>query len=237
MKRKFGLQELKNLLNVVFWFVLFNVGQLLGISLTTFFGFLFNPELVNQYDASSMESIFSCFPNIVLYAEICNFILISIAFLIFFRKGLNQIFNPIKVKTVLKYMLLGVLSHIAITLMLALLPAWIYETSEESVAIALTGSSLLVTWVSVGLIGPIVEELVFRGGLIYGVRGINRKVMIVIAALLFGLAHGNLAQFIYAFALGLVFGFINEKHKSILPSIIMHMSMNSFQVFLLLLLA
>lgn len=45
---------------------------------------------------------------------------------------------------------------------------------------------------------------------------------IVISALLFGIVHGNLAQFIHATLLGILLGWIYSKTKSILPGVFLH---------------
>jgi len=49
--------------------------------------------------------------------------------------------------------------------------------------------------------------------------------------LVFGLFHGNLVQFAYAFFLGMFFGFIYIKTKNIIYPIILHMIVNFFGSF------
>ncbi len=46
-------------------------------------------------------------------------------------------------------------------------------------------------------------------------------------AFFFGLAHGNIAQFILAFVLGIFLAQITMKHNSIIPAIIVHMFINT----------
>lgn len=86
-------------------------------------------------------------------------------------------------------------------------------------------------WMSVVctvILAPILEELVFRGISIHFLRKatFNFYVVNLLQALWFGIFHLNLVQGIYAFALGLVFGYIYYKYGSVLVSILIHMVLN-----------
>ncbi len=83
----------------------------------------------------------------------------------------------------------------------------------------------------VGFFGPFCEEFTFRGVIYHGL-GMSGRIpaAILVSALFFGLMHMNLNQFSYAFVLGLAFGLINEATGSILPSLIMHILINSVNV-------
>ena len=58
------------------------------------------------------------------------------------------------------------------------------------------------------LLGPLLEEVIFRKLLIDRTRVFGEKNAILFSALLFGLFHVNLFQFFYAFGIGLIFGYI-----------------------------
>lgn len=73
---------------------------------------------------------------------------------------------------------------------------------------------------------PIMEELLFRKFLIDRTAGYGDGISIFLSGLMFGLFHGNLNQFIYAFALGAFFGFIYIKTRNLLYTIILHMIIN-----------
>lgn len=87
--------------------------------------------------------------------------------------------------------------------------------------------SILISMLTVGIVAPIAEEFLFRG-VIYNTlkKKISIKWTIVIQAILFGVFHGNLVQGTYATLLGLVFGYVTYKTKSLWPAIIMHMANN-----------
>ena len=88
--------------------------------------------------------------------------------------------------------------------------------------------------VSVTLIAPVVEELVFRGAIQNALLRQWRfpKAAIGVAALLFGLVHGNPAQIPFAFLTGLVLGWVYFRTGSLLPCILMHLLNNGSSVVL-----
>ena len=76
------------------------------------------------------------------------------------------------------------------------------------------------------ILGPLFEEWIFRKELISRTRKYGEKTAIVFSALLFGLVHMNLFQFFYAFALGLVFGYVYVRTSKLRYSVVMHMFVN-----------
>lgn len=78
-----------------------------------------------------------------------------------------------------------------------------------------------------GIFVPIVEELVFRG-LVFRVlrKWIPFVWAMVLSAVLFGIYHGNLVQFVYASLCGLLLGYVYEVYGMIFAPILAHMVMN-----------
>ncbi len=82
---------------------------------------------------------------------------------------------------------------------------------------------------SIALLAPILEELLFRGA-IQGVlqRALGKPWMaILISSLIFGIVHMNPAQIPFAFLLGMMFGWLYYRTGSLLPGIIGHVLNNS----------
>ena len=77
------------------------------------------------------------------------------------------------------------------------------------------------------LLAPIMEELIFRKLLMDRMRTIDRPGSILFSALAFGLFHGNLGQFFYAFGVGLLFGSIYARTGRIRYTIILHILVNA----------
>ena len=82
---------------------------------------------------------------------------------------------------------------------------------------------------SIALLAPILEELLFRGAIQGHLQGVLKHpwVAILIASFLFGVVHMNPAQIPFAFLLGAMFGWLYYRTGSLLPGIIGHVLNNS----------
>lgn len=78
------------------------------------------------------------------------------------------------------------------------------------------------------IIGPIIEELMFRKFMIDRLSRYGDAVAITVSSVAFGLFHGNFYQFFYAAMLGFVLGYIYTKTGNVKHSILMHMLINFF---------
>ena len=76
------------------------------------------------------------------------------------------------------------------------------------------------------ILAPIIEEYIFRKQLIDRMNIYGGGLAVVTSALMFGLFHGNLSQLFYAFALGLVFGYVYLKTGRLRYSVGLHMLIN-----------
>ena len=76
--------------------------------------------------------------------------------------------------------------------------------------------------ISITIMAPLVEELLFRGAIQgYMLRkGIKPLNAILIASAIFGIVHMNPIQIPFAFAIGLIFGWLNYRTGSVVPGII-----------------
>lgn len=97
------------------------------------------------------------------------------------------------------------------------MPNFINEVFDE------ISVSPIILILSVSVVAPIYEEIIFRGILLKGMsKKINPIVALVITSLFFAIVHMNIPQGINAFFLGLVLGFIYLKTGSIYLSIFAH---------------
>ena len=83
---------------------------------------------------------------------------------------------------------------------------------------------LLILFTVIG--APIFEELFFRKFLVDRTAQYGEGVSVVISGLMFGMFHGNLSQFPYAFALGAFFAYIYIRTGKIGYTILMHAVIN-----------
>ena len=83
--------------------------------------------------------------------------------------------------------------------------------------------------ISIAIMAPLVEELLFRGAIQgYMLRkGMKPLHAILIASAIFGIVHMNPIQIPFAFAIGLIFGWLYYRTGSVVPGIIGHFINNS----------
>ena len=81
------------------------------------------------------------------------------------------------------------------------------------------------------LIGPIFEEVLFRGVILRTLNRYNRYFAIIASALIFGLFHLYLEQGAHAFILGLVLAYVSLKTDSLMTCILLHIFHNTITTF------
>ena len=83
--------------------------------------------------------------------------------------------------------------------------------------------------ISITIMAPLVEELLFRGAIQgYMLRkGMKPLHAILIASAIFGIVHMNPIQIPFAFAIGMIFGWLYYRTGSVIPGIVGHFINNS----------
>ncbi|WP_312102819.1 CPBP family intramembrane glutamic endopeptidase [Lachnoclostridium sp.] len=94
-------------------------------------------------------------------------------------------------------------------------------------------NSYLIALFCVAFVPCVMEEIVYRGLFYQGYRRVNPLGAAFLSAFLFGILHGNLNQFCYAFIMGIVFAFVIEATDSIVSTMIIHFIMNGWSITLL----
>lgn len=98
-------------------------------------------------------------------------------------------------------------------------------TAENTVA-ELTSDTNPLKVVVMVILAPLLEEYLCRKQLIDRTRQYGEKTAVLLSALIFGLLHQNLYQFFYAFALGLVFGFLYLRTGRLRYTVFLHALFN-----------
>lgn len=127
--------------------------------------------------------------------------------------------------------LLGVPLTLAVLLMLLLL-FQLYTAlgiaDSDQVMGAIRGVPFYILLLAVA-INPFTEEIFFRGFLV-------PRIGVLPAAAIFGLSHlsyGSVAEVVSVFFIGLLFGIVFEKRRSLLPVVVSHIIINSAAVYLM----
>ena len=94
------------------------------------------------------------------------------------------------------------------------------ELPGDAAGIAVYAFSILVA-------APVAEELLFRRSLCELLRPFGER-MAAVSALLFAAFHASIGQFFYAFAAGLLFGYVYLKTGKLRYTVILHIAVNLF---------
>lgn len=107
------------------------------------------------------------------------------------------------------------------------------ESFDQLISSIIGQSPTWLILLTVGIVAPIAEELLFRG-LIFHMfnRHLNIRVALIIQGLLFGAFHMNLVQGVYASVLGIVLGLAYLLTGSLWIPILMHIVNNSVALLL-----
>ncbi|WP_175562110.1 CPBP family intramembrane glutamic endopeptidase [Anaerocolumna xylanovorans] len=143
--------------------------------------------------------------------------------------------NSLSVQRVLLIIVLGLCLQIGLSAILTLIshlrPEWFEEYGKLMEQLGM-GTSFF-SFLYVGIIGPIAEELICRGVIMKKARRVMPFFAAnILQALLFGIYHMNMVQGLYAFAIGLCFGLMRYTFNTLAAPIALHMSVNLSGIFL-----
>lgn len=144
----------------------------------------------------------------------------------------KETFKKISFKKVIYIILIGLGMSIFVS-QLTLILVHIFPSYIEIRKQATRAVSSIPQLISIIIIAPIYEEIVFRD-IIFGHIKNDKNIGISIAlqATLFGLSHDNIVQFIYAFLFGIVLALIYLYCDSIIGSIVAHSVYNFCAAFI-----
>lgn len=104
------------------------------------------------------------------------------------------------------------------------------ESYHDMVERSFAAKNGIIQLLTVMVLAPIGEELLFRGVLLKGSTDVlhcGKIFSVCLTGILFGLYHGQLIQICYAIPMGILLGFIAVSFQSIIPSITLHIAVNT----------
>lgn len=118
-------------------------------------------------------------------------------------------------------------SNLIATLTGVLIPSAMDSYEDLAKNFDLSTASPVLMILAVCIVGPIAEELVFRG-MIFGKlrRAFSFWPAAIISGLMFGIFHMNIMQGVYASVLGVLLAYVYEKTQTIFGSIFFHIVFN-----------
>jgi membrane protease YdiL (CAAX protease family) len=157
----------------------------------------------------------------------------AVALLLWKRKTfcfdvIYQVQKPMRFGTFLALLAIFI-SGQALFQLLTPLMEWLFKqmgvSLEDSITSASGDSDVLSMFLYVTLLAPIWEEVLFRGYVMRTLEPYGKKFAIFASAFLFGIFHGNVVQSPYAFAVGLVLGYVAMEY-SVIWAMVLHMINN-----------
>lgn len=108
-----------------------------------------------------------------------------------------------------------------------------YSKSYQDIENIVYSGNLAIQILASGIAAPLAEEFLFRGLLHKRIRHFLKPIpAMIISSMVFGLIHGNIVQFVYAFLVGMLLAYAYEKFKTIWAPVIMHAAANTSAVLL-----
>ena len=215
------MKKAKEYLKIIFYPLLLIITE---ISLVFLFTVIFNLNTNLEIGTELYQE------KLNIFISNYKLLIVIISFLLLFP------FLSKKVKVSLKHLkinnlvLIGICMALSYNLLLCGLNKIVYFTNLYD----LTNRNIIVALLTTGIFGPILEELIFRGIVYEKLKLLHKRTTaIIITGILFGLFHGNIIQFIYAFLLNFILIKSYEKENNVLTPIIIHVCLNSITVLLI----
>lgn len=209
---------------------------------------------IARYIVTIINTIFQDFLSSNTYKIIISFVFYIIFFLIFFlisrkifkEKPLNRAELGLKSTPTWTDILLSIIGFVAyvalsfvLTKIFEIFPSFDPNQEQEIMYKFLSpGAERIFAYLTMAVIPPIVEEVVFRGWLYFNLKnklsGKKSKILsILIVSTLFGIMHGQWNVGIGVFTMSVVACLIRELTGTIYGSILLHIIANSLAFYLL----
>lgn len=195
----------KDICSILSWPLLLWIGQFFIVAIISTFYYIITK------DVNNFETFLNHHAYIVMILE----------FLFFFPilKKKKFLHKKIHYKEAIKIVLLGFLISIPLNIIILILKINIYKNIDYSIYpfVAL----------NIVFIGPILEELIFRGIVFEKLKKkFSTKSSKWISTILFSVSHGNIFSIVNAFIEGYILVSLYEKYKNIYISILYHITIN-----------
>lgn len=157
---------------------------------------------------------------------------LPIMFFMFYKQQ-NKILLKVEWKKMYIPLIMGVFASAGISKLVTLLPIDGILGNYSETSANVMSSNIFLQIITLIIIGPIMEELLFRGLIYNRLKSFNEvTIAAYISALIFAVYHFNLVQGIYTFILGILLVYVYEHYKSIVAPMILHIAANGIAVFI-----
>ena len=223
-----GLNYIKKFLKVIIWPIIFMLGQFLinyifvAILNSKKKGMLTNTEFIDYVKSMEYKTKLNNYidSKILIITLISAIIFIPIFYLVFKKYKKENNYN-------LKYTLLPIVLGITISLIYNITLFNLNNLINFTDIFEISNIPIIIEIICAGMIGPVIEELVFRGIVYNKLKEFNKPMKsIILASIIFAIFHTNAINMLYAFGVSFMFIYLYEKYKTLKAPILMHMSLN-----------
>lgn len=175
-----------------------------------------------------------------------NYLILALGILLFSFKLVKHDAKHISVqmyKDVMFGLLLLFVVGAAINIILQLFLGKVSSENQQAI-IEIQKQNPMLLFLSVGILAPFVEEIVFRGVIYKGLKEkYNHRLAMIVSSFIFGFIHvyaslftGDFKDLLFIFSyagLGFVFSYVYHKRDNIYTSIVLHSLYNSISFLML----
>jgi len=234
-------KDVRNCALMLFLFFAVNVVIIVIMSASTIDIEIFSdPDILNKLAASDGQEITEALTDIgdesIGLMSIVAVVISSLVFFILRKKRfITDLAAPVAEPLTPKIFIILLLATQAIQLVYSLLIMLVDTLLPEGVSLSDSYGAAMdelltpIGLVYVILVGPIFEELIFRGAIMGNLRRFGDNFAIIFSSLLFGFYHGIILQIPFAFIIGLLLGYAAARW-SLRTSIALHIAVNGLSV-------
>jgi len=232
---KNSLKYIKNIFKVLIWPIVFTIGQF-------FINYIFIAVFNSKEKGTMNSSEFIEYIKTLEYKERLNnyinskTLLIILITTIIFLPIIYKVFKKYKKenKFTLKDIIIPTFFGITISLVYNIILFYLNNKFNFTNKFEINNIPLIVQIVSSGILGPILEELIFRGIVYNKLKTFNKqKISMILTSIIFALFHSDIINAIYAFIVSFVLIYLYEKYKSLKAPILTHIFLNTTIILML----
>lgn len=173
------------------------------------------------------------YPVRLIISHIIMFILPAIGYILITRQSFKRVLklNKIGVKDILIAIVIGFIAQPVMSFF-AYIASFFFTNDVAGMMSELNNTPLWLMIIMIGVTPSISEEITMRGIILSGYDFKSKHVAAIMSGLVFGIIHMNPHQFLYAFAMGVIFGYMVRAANSIFVAMIAHFTINTSQLLL-----
>ncbi len=220
-----------------FYYALFHIVQVTVLCVYAFFAIF--PQMMNgllpmEDPEAFTEAVLGIFVEnihpLLILSGLLTILILCLSFRMRKKNPVTEMhLSPVAPVTGVLSVLFGIALQAVVVITISLLPLSPELLADFTANSAiLEGGNPIVQFLSVAIVTPLIEEMIFRGLVFTRMsQGMRISAAVALSALVFGWAHGHIIGFIYATFLGVIFALLMRRHgNSFLAPFLCHAGFN-----------